>query len=349
MSQKLFSLRPIILIIAGLLFLVAEDVWASSKIDTIYLQEGDRITGEVKSLANNYLKLSTYDVGTVSIKWNNVDSVKILNKMRIVLEDGQIYYGILMPSGEDGSCYIWATIGDPRLTPLVDIVMLSPIEDKFLHRLTGTLSSGFSYTKASDVMQVNLNAALTYLAEKNQVKLSYDGILTQQDSSDSNQRQSSSIGLIRILPKNWFVMSTLTGESNSEQDLDLRTGLSIGGGKSLVHSNSATLFVAMGFQGNREISHEDTQNSVEGFLASDYSVFIYDSPKISFNLSGQVAPSLSNLGRIRVNIDSNISWEIFSDFYLKWTFYYSYDSRPLSTAAAKTDWAISLLGVEYKL
>jgi hypothetical protein len=34
---------------------------------------------------------------------------------------------------------------------------------------------------------------------------------------------------------------------------------------------------------------------------------------------------------------------------LKWTFYYSYDSRPLSTTASKSDWAISLLGLEYKL
>ncbi len=341
-------MRPINLILFVLLLLVAENVWAQ-KIDTLYLQKGDRITGEVKSLDNNYLKLSTNDVGTINIKWNNIDSVKILNKMRIVLEDGQIYYGILKPSGEDGKCYIWATIGDPRLTPLVDIVMLSPIEDKFLHRLTGSLSSGFSYTKADDAMQVNLNGTLNYTAEKNQIKLAYDGILTQKDSSATNQRQSGSFGFIRILPRKWFLMTSLTAESNSEQNLDLRTGISAGGGKSLVHSNSSTLYIATGLQANRELSQEDTQNSLEGFLSTNYSVFIYDSPKITFNLSFQVAPSVSDLGRIRADVDSNISWEIFSDFFLKWTFYYSYDSRPLSTTAAKSDWAISLLGLEYKL
>jgi hypothetical protein len=341
-------LRPINLILFVLLLIVVQNTWAS-KIDTIYLQEGDRITGEVKSLNNNYLRLSTHDVGTISIKWNNIDSVKILNKMRIVLGDGQIYYGILMPSGEDGKCYIWATIGDPRLTPLVDIVMLSPLEDKFFHRMTGTLSSGFSYTKASDILQVNLNGTLNYTAQKNQLKLSYDGILTQQDSSESTQRQSGNIDFIRILPNNWFVISSLTAESNSEQDLDLRTGLSAGGGKSLVHSNSSNLYVAAGLQGNRELSKGDAQNSLEGFFSSNYSFFIYDSPKITFNVTGQLAPSLSDLGRIRFDIDSNISWEIFSDFFLKWTFYYSYDSRPLSTTAAKSDWAISLLGLEYKL
>ncbi len=151
-------MRKIIPIISVLLLFLAVDVRAQ-KIDTIYLQEGDRITGEVKSLASNYLKLSTNDVGIISIKWNKIDSVKILSKMRIVLGDGQIYYGILLPAGKDGKCYIWGSIGDPRLTPLAEIVGLSRMEDKFFNRLTGTISSGFSYTKANDNMQVNLNSS----------------------------------------------------------------------------------------------------------------------------------------------------------------------------------------------
>lgn len=341
-------MRPIILIIAGLFLLSAQNLWAQ-KIDTIYLQQGDRITGEVKSLDYNYLKLSTHDVGIISVKWNKIDSVKILSKMRIVLADGQIYYGILMPAGEDGKCNIWGTIGDPRLTPLAEIVSLSRMENKFFNRLTGSISSGFSYTKANDNMQVNLNASIKYTAEKNQLQLSYDGNLSQQDSLDANQRQSGGIVFRRILPKNWFLVSGLSFESNSEQNLDLRTGLAVGGGKSLISSNRASLIVTTGLQANRELSKGDSQNSLEALVSGDFSMFVYDSPKLTFNLTGQLSPSLSDLGRIRVDVDSNISWEIFHDFYLKWTFYYSFDSRPLSATAVKTDWAVTLLGIEYKL
>jgi hypothetical protein len=70
---------------------------------------------------------------------------------------------------------------------------------------------------------------------------------------------------------------------------------------------------------------------------------------VSFNLSGHLIPSLSTLGRVRADINSSLKWEIFSDFYLKWTFYYNFDSQPLSETAEKNDWAITLLGVEYKL
>jgi hypothetical protein len=52
---------------------------------------------------------------------------------------------------------------------------------------------------------------------------------------------------------------------------------------------------------------------------------------------------------VRSRIDSNLKWEVFKDFYLKWTFFYSHVSKPLSTDAEKNDWAVSLLGLEYKL
>jgi hypothetical protein len=53
--------------------------------------------------------------------------------------------------------------------------------------------------------------------------------------------------------------------------------------------------------------------------------------------------------RVRSRIDSNLKWEVFKDFYLKWTFFYSYDSKPLSKDGEKSDWAVSLVGLEYKL
>ncbi len=183
---------------------------------------------------------------------------------------GEIYYGKLLLSGEDGSCYIWGNIGDPRLTPLPEIVSLSPLKDKFFSRLTGTLSSGFSYTKANDNMQVNLDVSVNYLAQKNKIELSYDGILTQQDTLDANQRQSGGVVFRRLLPHNWFLVSGLTGESNSEQELDLRTSFAAGGGKSLVHTYRSTLNIGAGLQATRELSQGDTQNNLEGLIMSEF-------------------------------------------------------------------------------
>ena len=91
-------------VILFLLFLAGSpSILFAQKIDTIFLQQGDRITGEVKSMENNYLRLSTHDVGTVKVEWNKIDSVKILTNMRVELVDGRIMYGILLTAGIQGS------------------------------------------------------------------------------------------------------------------------------------------------------------------------------------------------------------------------------------------------------
>jgi hypothetical protein len=333
----------IIILITGL----TSNVFAS-KIDTIYFQNGDRLTAEVKTLETNTLRLSTDDAGTVVVEWNKVDSVKIINTMRILLKDGEILYGKLLPSGEVKRCYIWTREGEPRLTELQAIVGLSPVEERFVDRLTGSLSSGFSYTKASDFMQFNLDGSIKYLAEKNHIELFYDGIITSESESKTHH-QNGGVNFRRILPRKWFLISHFSAESISEQQLDLRTSFGLGGGNSIVLTNHSYFYVAGGVQGNREASSGTNQYNLEGLISLDYSVFIYDSPEVSFNISGDLIPSLSDLGRVRSRIDSNLKWEVFNDFYLKWSFFHSFDSRPLSTTAEKSDWAISLLGLEYKL
>ena len=332
-----------------LLLYATNSLLFASKIDTVYLQRGDRITGEVKSLENNYLRLSTDDVGTVKVEWNKIDSVKILNSMRIELEDGQIMYGKLLTAGIKGSCYIWRRVGEPLLMELIHIVYLSPSEERFIDRLNGSISSGFSYVKASDVLQMNFNGSVEYLAEKNLGQLFYDGLITQDSTSRTTQRHHGGASFRRILPKNWFLITTVSLESNSELELDLRSNFGLGGGNSLVRTNFTNFYLAGGLQFNRETSKGVEQFNLEAVFVTDYSVFIYDDPEVSFSINANVIPSLNDLGRVRSNITSDLRWEIFTDFFMKWSVYYTYDSKPLSETAAKSDWAITMLGIEYKL
>jgi len=336
----------ILLLFAGI-FLSAS--LKASKIDTIYYQNGDRVTAEVKSLENNKLRLSTDDAGTIYVEWNKVDSVKILNNMRIMLDDGKIMYGKLLTAGEVGKCYIWTSVQVPILMELIRIVSLTPMEDKFVDRLSGTLSSGFSYVKATQVMQLNFDASLKYTAERNLIELSYDGLVSQDPNSGKTQNQNGGLSFIRLFPKNWFYITELNLESNSEMNLDLRTSMTLGAGKVIIRTNFSNFYAALGTLGNRELSQGEGQFNLEGFFRSVYSIFIFENPEVSLNLSGDIIPSLSDPGRVRSHINSSLKWEVFNDLYLKWTFFLNYDSKPLSETAERYDWAVSLLGLEYKL
>ena len=143
-----------------LLIIVAcgQTLWAGPKIDTLYFNHGDRVTGEVLDLSYNRLRLKTDDAGTLKFEWNKMDSVMILNTMRIVLDNGKILYGQVHPGDDEGTGTIRAIGMAPMWLYLSRIVSLTPMEERILDRLGGAFSSGFSYTKSSDVMQFNINS-----------------------------------------------------------------------------------------------------------------------------------------------------------------------------------------------
>lgn len=336
-------------IIIATLFLMACFIGtkaASSKIDTVYFQHGDRLTGELVSLNKGILKLKTNDVGTVSIEWQNIDSLCILNPLRILKHNGGILYGRLYPSGKDKVAIVYDADGNTSEIELVAIVELIQLKEKLISRLSGTLSAGFNYTKATEVSQLDFSGNIDYKGEKTIFSANYSIVLTD-DGSKTTQRQSGGASSDRLLPKNWSAQGKLLAETNSEFQLDLRTSLNSSVSYNFIRSNNQLLQAGGGFSLNREFSGDLAQNNIEGLVGLKYSLFIMDSPQVSFNFEGFLLPGLNRFGRVRSEVNSDFKWEIFKDFFLKGSLFFSSDNEPLSGVDVRTDWGTSL-GFEFK-
>jgi hypothetical protein len=319
---------------------------ASSKINTVYFQHGDRLTGELVSLDKGILKLKTNDVGTVSIEWQNVDSLCILNPLRILKHNGGILYGRLYPSGKNKVSIVVDVEGRKSEIELVSIVELIQLKEKLISRLSGTLSAGFNYTKASEVSQLDFSGNIDYKGEKTIFSANYSIVLTD-DGSKTTQRQSGGASSDRLMLNNWSAQSKLLAETNSEFQLDLRTSFNSSVSYNFIRSNSQLLQAGGGFSLNREFSGDLAQNNIEGLVGLKYSLFIMDSPKVSFDFEGFLLPGLNRFGRVRSEINTDFKWEMFKDFYLKGSLFFSSDNEPLSGVDVRTDWGTSL-GLEFK-
>jgi hypothetical protein len=319
---------------------------ASSKIDTVYFQKGDRLTGEMLALDKGILKLKTDDGGTVSIEWKNIDSLCILNPLRILKHNGGILYGQLFPSGKRQVCILLDENGQKSTIELQSIVELIKLEKRILDRLTGTLSAGFSFIKATKVTQLDLSGNVQYKGEKTIFSANYDIVLTD-DGESTTQRQTGGASFDRILPNNWSALGKVLAESNSEFELDLRSSVLAGLSYNFIRSNSQILQAGLGLSLNREFSGDLAQNNIEALAGLKYSLFILDSPKVTYNFEGYLFPGLNRFGRVRSEINTDLNWEIFKDFYLKGSLFYSFDNEPLSGVDIHTDWGTSL-GFEFK-
>jgi hypothetical protein len=166
-------------------------------------------------------------------------------------------------------------------------------------------------------------------------------------ATETTQRQTGGATFNRILPKNWSVLGKLLAESNSEFQLDVRTSVITAGSYNFIRSNSQILQAGLGLSVNREFSGDLTQNNIEGLVGLGYSLFIIDSPEVTYNFAGYLFPGLNRIGRVRSEINTDLKWEMFNDFFLKGSLFFSFDNKPLSGVDTHTDWGTSL-GVEYK-
>ena len=87
---------------------------------------------------------------------------------------------------------------------------------------------------------------------------------------------------------------------------------------------------------------EDNQNNsstdLEGVFTGTYNLYLFAHPKITISASAIAYPSLTSWGRFRSDLNSSISWEIFSDFTFSFSIYYNSDNQPSSTTASNNDW-----------
>ena len=323
---------------AGLLLLLGAGAAEAQKTDSVWIRNGDRITGEVKSLSRGLLKYSTDDLGTISIEWDKVARINTTTILEVQLRSGRKFYGSL-GSGPGGSLVLGADT-----LPLAETVAMVPIEERHLSRLTGYLDLGFSYQKAHKTAQLSSGARVVYRAPTVETALELTTFLEDRDDAPRTSRFTGSL-TERLFPANrWSAGVVLGYDRNDELDLAGRARLVGFGTRTLTQSNQAELRASAGLVLIREeyFSTDSTTGGVEGLLATAFRAFRYDHPKLDGYVSVQAFPSLSIPGRVRLQADLRLSYELVEDFMLTGTVFDSYDSKPQAAGAEKNDFGTTL-------
>lgn len=147
------------------------------KNDTIYLRNGDRITGELKKFEYGLLDLSTDAMKTVSIEFDKINTMHSSKFFEIRMKSGEKFFGHLQKSDVLSTVNV-ITVTDTLPKRLWDIILIVPIKRTFFQKIDGSLDLGLSYTKASDVFQYSLNFNLTHRTNFYSTRFELESILT---------------------------------------------------------------------------------------------------------------------------------------------------------------------------
>jgi hypothetical protein len=112
----------------------------------------------------------------------------------------------------------------------------------------------------------------------------------------------------------------------------------------LIETNDSELLASAGMVLNREryISTDSASTGIEGSLSAAFRAFRYDQPKLDAQLTTQAFPSFTIRGRVRLQTDVRLSYELIKDFMLTVTAFDTFDSKPPSEVASKHDYGTTL-------
>lgn len=309
----------------------------AQKTDTVTFYNGDRAVCEIKGLNQGRLELKTVAMGTINVEWRKVSNVVSNRYFEIVLADHTTIYGLIQ--NVDSLRNVTLSFGVfAQEVPILDIVRLKPLNDNFWKALEGSISAGFSYTDGTQNLQLNSNGNIKYRTNRMAHSISFTGNFSSNPSNTS-QKQDGGYRFQFFYKRQVYNALEVKWERNTELGIDTRLITNITGGYSPIENYINVLSVEAGGSLNREFTTEQiASNNTEGLVRITYDLFVFANPKIFINIKSESFPSFTVKNRFRTNIDASVTWEVFRDFTLSFSYWGNYDNMPSDPAALTFDW-----------
>ncbi len=336
-------LRVFVIILLSL----ASQAVRAEKTDVVYLQNGDRITGEVKSLSRGKLEFSTDHMDTVFIEWEDIREIVSTTGHAIELTNGQRFYGPLTKP-EEAEMLVVKTADGPVGLNTLDVISIYPVESSFWERLDLSASLGFSWDKGSKVGKYNLGIDAVYRRTESITRSKFSSEITTQEQVDNTARTVLSANHLIFMRNKNFRVYFGNLDQNDELGVNFRALAGAGYGWIPMRSQKNWFSLAVGLDINREIPDEgESETNLEAAGLMVYEYFKYSTPERSLKTNLTVFPSITDIGRWRIVFSTDFSFEIVNDLFWKLDFYANYDSAPISTEGATSDYGV-VSSIAYK-
>lgn len=316
--------------------------------DVVLLKNGDRISGDVKELSRDMLRYKTDSMGTIYIRWEDIQAIETEKFLRIELKSGRRLVGTL-GRAEAPEQLLIATRKEDETHYFDNLIAFVPLKLRrnWIDRIEGGIKFGLNGTKGSNTLQWNLGANALYRGEDWEVSSRFDSIVTDKSDNTSSERINFTASYRKLLSNRWF-WSALGGyDRNDELGINDRFSAGGGVGRFVVRSNNFELLFSTGLLASREFRTDTANNQLEAFVTGSLAWFKHRFPKTDIRTDVSLLPSLTDSGRVRSNWDVSIAREIIEDLKLDLSVYYTTDNQS-PQEAGRDDWGV-VTSIEYSL
>jgi hypothetical protein len=322
--------------------------------DVIIMDNGDRITGEVKGLVSGQLEIKTDYMGTVFIGWGDIRDLVSSSGQQIELSDGAHLVGTLDKSksntkDESELIIVHTDEGQIELNS-ASVVRMYPVGGDFWDRMDLSLNLGFNFDKSSSVGKYNFGADAIYRDPEFITMGKFSSELTTQDEVNNTKRVVLNLNHMSYLPNKRYKNYFGSMEQNDQLGIDLRTLIGAGYGWVPLSNGRNWFTVGVGLAANVEkpFDGSDSDANLEAVGTIRYQYYKRSIPERTLDVYFQVYPSLTQWGRVRADFIADARWEIVRDFFIGMELYTSYDGEPAALDGSEIDYGVrTTVGIKF--
>ena len=337
------KIKPNLLIIAGVLLIFFFEM-SAQKTDTIVHINGNVLLGDFKKMQYGVVTWKMDGMGTISLEEPKISTIISSKEFEIKMETGATYYGSFLASKEKCKVILFVD-GEKILVNVDDIVEVYPIKRNFFMRTSGNFSLGANFSKASNVATVAFSGNFTYRKRKSHLDFIWDSNNTYQGDTLSASKSDITLGWEQTLRKGWYSNVSIGANQNLELGTERRWTLNLAGIRDLIYNDWNRLYLGMGLNLSQESSFNSTDvtNDVAGLIIVKWKVYKLTNPKLWVDADITFLPYFTDPGRNRFSFNLNPQVSIFSNnLKVGMSFYYTFDSKPTTEAAANDDYGLNL-------
>jgi putative salt-induced outer membrane protein YdiY len=214
--------------------------------DEIFLKNGDRLTGTVKTTTDGKLVLETAYSGEIGIKIADIQRVTTDKPVSVTLDDETQMTGIL--SSPDGAEMRIAADVDQQAQPVsMSHIAAIKIPEVPGLRIRGQANAGLDMNRGNtDQDTYHVDAESIFRWPDDRVTLNGSGDLEKSNGDKTKQQATLGGKYDHFMNKKWFLYSGLGFEHDKFADLTLRTTVSAGSGYQIYETDRTNLSIEAG-------------------------------------------------------------------------------------------------------
>jgi hypothetical protein len=324
------------LIVSGI-FLAALPLFARDKVDALVMNNGDRITCEIKGLDSGVLYIGLdYAEGTIQVDWSKVRHVESKQLFLVKTQDGRFYVGTLSMAETEAERPMRIEVVEESGKNVVvgqgEVVGMDQTSQKFWHRFDGSINMGFTYAKANETTQYTLGATTDYLRETWSSGANFTSTLTGNTGVETSTRNNVQAYYRHLMHRNnWFYTGLGSFLQSTEQQIQLQSNVGGGIGLYVTNTNRSMISVFGGLAYQRTTytlpaSRTPSQNTAAAMVGVDAALFKFDKTKLT--LTATAFPALNQAGRIYDNANATYYLKFWGNFTWNLSFYGNWDNQP---------------------